>query len=218
MMKFFSKIIFAGLLVLLALSSNAQGINFQGVARSANGTIIASSNISLRLSIITNNIDATPEYIETKTVFTNPQGIFSVVVGDGSNATVIGNFKNISWGIGVKFLKVEMDPAAGTNFINMGATKLQYVPYSFYSLGVDGANVQGIVPVKAGGTGVNNLNDLKKLFSPVGNTDSIGNVKIGNNVLAKAEAVPSMFFGSMNKNNINILKNKYMHFIYARFI
>ncbi len=195
-------------ILLLAISKfsfvNAQGINFQGVARSANGTIISSSNISLRLSIISKNVDATPEYVETKTVVTNPQGIFSVVVGDAANATVIGNFKNIVWSDGIKFLKVEMDPAAGSNFINMGATQLQYVPYSFYSLGVNGANVSGIIPVKSGGTGVNNLNDLKKVLGGVGNVDSIGNIKIGNNVLAKAVAMPSMFNGSLNKNNINI--------------
>lgn len=114
----------------------SQGINFQGVARSANGTIIANSNISLRLSIIAKNVDATPEYIETKTVITNTQGIFSIVVGDASNTTIAGSFKNISWSDAPKFLKVEMDPAGGTNYINMGATQLQYVPYSFYSLGV----------------------------------------------------------------------------------
>jgi hypothetical protein len=141
--------------------ASAQGINFQGVARSANGTILASSNISLRLSIISKNVDATPEYIETKTVVTNAQGIFSIVVGDATNAVVTGNFKNIAWKDGIKFLKVEMDPSAGTNYINMGATQLQYVPYSFYSLGVDAANVTGILPIEKGGTGVGSLVDLK---------------------------------------------------------
>ena len=149
----------------------AQGINFQGVARSANGTIIASSNISLRLSIISKNVDATPEYIETKTVVTNAQGIFSVVVGDATNAVVTGNFKNIAWKDGIKFLKVEMDPSAGTNYINMGATQLQYVPYSFYSLGVAAENVTGILPVEKGGTGVGSLADLKTALK-ISNFDS----------------------------------------------
>lgn len=133
-MKYFFRI--TTLLIAVSISNfvSAQGINFQGVARSANGTIIASSNISLRLSIISKNVDATPEYIEIKTVVTNAQGIFSIVVGDATNATVVGGFKNISWSDGPKFLKVEMDPAGGANFINMGATQLQYVPYSFYNL------------------------------------------------------------------------------------
>lgn len=138
-----------------------QGINFQGVARSANGTIIAGSNVSLRLSIIAKNVDATPEYVETKTVMTNAQGIFSIVVGDGSNTAVIGNFKNIVWSDGPKFLKVEMDPAGGTNYLNMGATQLQYVPYSFYSYGVAASNVSGVLSVDKGGTGVSTIAALK---------------------------------------------------------
>ena len=86
------KILFTLLIFVFAQNVFGQGINFQGVARSANGTIIASSNISLRLSIISKNVDATPEYIETKTVVTNAQGIFSIVVGDATNAVVTGNF------------------------------------------------------------------------------------------------------------------------------
>ena len=82
------KIFLTILLLIVVIFGYSQGINFQGVARSANGTIIASSNISLRLSIISKNVDATPEYIETKTVVTNAQGIFSVVVGDATNAVV----------------------------------------------------------------------------------------------------------------------------------
>jgi uncharacterized protein (TIGR02145 family) len=160
-MKRISKCILLLVFSILTTSVFSQGINFQGVARSANGTIIASSNISLRLSIISKNVDATPEYIETKTVVTNAQGIFSVVVGDAANAVVTGNFKNIAWKDGIKFLKVEMDPSAGTNYINMGATQLQYVPYSFYSLGVDAANVTGILPIEKGGTGVASISDLK---------------------------------------------------------
>lgn len=145
----------------ISIYSNAQGINFQGVARSSNGTIIASANIGLRLSIISKIIDGTPEYVETKTVMTNSQGIFSIVVGDASNTTVIGNFKSISWADAPKFLKVEMDPTGGVNYINMGTTQLQYVPFSYYSLGVAATNVSGILPVDKGGTGVNSLPKLK---------------------------------------------------------
>jgi hypothetical protein len=173
------KILSTILLFTTAILGYSQGINFQGVARSANGTIIAGSNVSLRLSIIAKNVDATPEYVETKTVMTNAQGIFSIVVGDGSNTTVVGNFKNIIWSENPKFLKVEMDPAGGTNYLNMGATQLQYVPYSFYSYGVDASNVKGIVPVKAGGTGVATLEELKTALNivipPSIDTNSLSN-------------------------------------------
>lgn len=155
------KILSTIILVAIVVSSYSQGINFQGVARSANGTIIAGSNVSLRLSIISKNADALPEYVETKTVLTNAQGIFSIVVGDASNTAVVGSFKNIVWSEGPKFLKVEMDPAGGTNYLNMGSTQLQNVPFAYYSYGVNAANVNGILPIASGGTGVSSLNTFK---------------------------------------------------------
>ena len=165
------KIILVITMIIISHFGYTQGINFQGVARSANGTILASSNISLKLSIISKIVDGTPEYVETKLVLTNSQGIFSIVVGDSANAKLLGSFKNIVWSEGPKFLKVEMDPAGGTNYINMGATQLQYVPYSFYSYGVDAGNVKGIIPIKAGGTGVASIEDLKTAL----NLDKINN-------------------------------------------
>jgi uncharacterized protein (TIGR02145 family) len=186
-----SKFILILFLSIFVNSAFSQGINFQGVARSANGTIIASSNVSLRLSIISKSADATPEYVETKTVVTNAQGIFSIVVGDATNTTVVGSFKNIVWSENPKFLKVEMDPAGGTNYLNMGATQLQYVPYSFHSYGVDGSNIKGIVPVKAGGTGVATLDELKTALNfvipPSIDTNSLSNII--NEKLSKLDTV-----------------------------
>lgn len=175
--------------------SFSQGINFQGVARSANGTIIASSNVSLKLSIIAKSVDATPEYVETKTVMTNAQGIFSIVVGDASNTAVIGSFKNIVWSDGPKFLKVEMDPAGGTNYLNMGATQLQYVPYSFYSYAVDGNNIKGIVPVKAGGTGVASLEELKAALSITSSTN-LDTTSLSNRIELKLSKNDTIFLSN----------------------
>ena len=187
---------------LLGFSVNAfsQGINFQGVARSANGTIIASSNISLRLSIIAKAADTTPEYVETKTVTTNSQGIFSIVVGDASNTTVTGSFKSISWANAPKFLKVEMDPAGGANYINMGTTQLQYVPYSFYSLGVAAGNVNGILPVEKGGTGVGSLDSLKAALKiPIVDT-----ISLNSKIASKLTGTDTVSLS----NRINIVESK----------
>ncbi len=183
-MKFNFKFVATLILATVTYYANAQGINFQGVARSANGTIIAGSNISLRLSIISKSVDATPEFVETKTVVTNSQGIFSIVVGDSTNKAITGNFKNIVWADAPKFLKVEMDPSGGSNYINMGATQLQYVPYSFYSLGVAAANVTGILPLAKGGTGVASIAELKtSLGIDKYGSSSLENISIGTNAL-----------------------------------
>jgi hypothetical protein len=202
-MKRINKCILSLVFSILTTSAISQGINFQGVARSANGTIIASSNISLRLSIISKNVDATPEYIETKTVVTNAQGIFSIVVGDATNAVVTGNFKNIAWKDGIKFLKVEMDPSAGTNYINMGATQLQYVPYSFYSLGVAAENVNGVLPIEKGGTGVASISDLKGALALDTKLNAADTISLSNriNILSTSSSflAPSM---TMSKRNL----------------
>ena len=155
------RILFTLLIFVFAQNVIGQGINFQGVARSANGTIIASQKISLKLSIITGVSTNTPDYIETRSVETNAQGIFSIVIGDIGAITTIGAYANINWKNNIKFLKVEMDPNNGTNFISMGTTQLQYVPFSYYANGVDAANVAGVLPVKSGGTGVASLDELK---------------------------------------------------------
>ena len=155
------KIFFTLLIFIFAQNVIGQGINFQGVARSANGTILASQKISLKLSIITGSNTSAPDYMETRSVETNTQGIFSIVVGDVGAITTIGAYANINWKNNIKFLKVEMDPNNGTNFISMGTTQLQYVPFSYYANGVDAANVAGVLPVKSGGTGVASLDELK---------------------------------------------------------
>ena len=165
------RILFTLFIFVFAQNIFGQGINFQGVARSANGTILASSNISLRLSIISKSVDATPEYVEIKKVVTNAQGIFSIVIGDAVVGSTTGTFSSINWANAPKFLKVEMDPSGGTSYINMGITQLQYVPYSFYSLGVAAENVTGVLPVEKGGTGVGSLADLKTALK-ISNFDS----------------------------------------------
>ena len=142
------------------------GLNFQGVARNPSGVILASQNISLRFSVLNTSTTGTAEYIETRNVVTNGQGIFSIVIGDGTAAAIVnlGTYANINWKTMPKFLKVELDPNAGSNFFTMGVTQLQTVPYSNYSnysASVDADNIIGIVPVSKGGTGANDLNILK---------------------------------------------------------
>jgi Protein of unknown function (DUF1566) len=158
------KIPFLFLLIaaMLIRNANAQtGLNFQGVARSATNTILASQPISLRLSIVQGSSTGTSEYSETRKVITNAQGLFTAVIGDTGAISTIGNYAAINWKLTPKFLKIEMDPAAGTNFISMGTTQFQSVAYAQFAKTVDAENISGIIPITSGGTGVNNLASLK---------------------------------------------------------
>jgi hypothetical protein len=156
------RILFFILLSIVMIKTNAQtGLNFQGVARTSNNVILASQAITIKLSILQGSSTGTAEYTETRKVTTNAQGLFTAVIGDTGAISTLGNFTTINWKLTPKFLKIEMDPAAGTNFITMGTTQFQYVAYAQFAKSVDAENIVGIVPVTLGGTGVNSLTDLK---------------------------------------------------------
>ena len=156
------RILFFILLSIVMIKTNAQtGLNFQGVARTSNNVILASQAITIKLSILQGSVTGTAEYTETRKVTTNAQGLFTAVIGDTGAISTLGNFTTINWKLTPKFLKIEMDPAAGTNFITMGTTQFQYVAYAQFAKSVDAENIVGIVPVTSGGTGVNSLTGLK---------------------------------------------------------
>ena len=146
-------------------ASAQTGLNFQGVARTTNNVIIASQDITLKLSILQGTASGIPEYIEVRKVKTNAQGLFTVVIGDTGTMINLGNFSDIDWKLSPKFLKIEIDPAAGNNFISMGTTQFQYVAYAKYANSVLAENISGVVPVTRGGTGASSLTALKSNLS-----------------------------------------------------
>jgi hypothetical protein len=158
-------ILFIQLFFVLINSKAQTGLNFQGVARTNNNIILASQPISLRLSILQGSASGTTEYTETRKVITNAQGLFTAVIGDTGAISTLGNFTNINWKLTPKFLKIEMDPAAGNNFITIGTTQFQYVAYAQFANSVDAENITGIVPVARGGTGANSLSSFKTVMS-----------------------------------------------------
>ena len=154
------------MLTLYFINLNGQinkGINFQGVARSDNGIILANKIVTLRLSIKNDSINGVIEYQEIKSITTNTIGLFSVVVGSKQDRNIIsiGNFENINWSNTEKFLEVEVDLTGELYFSSLGIQKINYVPYAFYADQVDAVNINGIVGLKKGGTGVDNLKDFK---------------------------------------------------------
>jgi hypothetical protein len=154
--------LFIIMLLMILVNTHAQtGLNFQGVARTSNNVILASQAITIKLSILQGSSTGTADYVETRRVITNAQGLFTAVIGDTGAISSLGNFTNINWKNTPKFLKIEMDAAAGTNFITMGTTQFQYVAYAQFAKSVDAENIVGIVPVTLGGTGVNSLTGLK---------------------------------------------------------
>src|SRR6187402_1519165 len=95
-----------------------QGINYQAVARDANGQLIPNATIGVQLTIHDTAAGGAIVYRERHVVVTNAFGTFSVVVGGGGLVT--GTFGNIAWDGADKYLQVETDLSGGTNYTDMG--------------------------------------------------------------------------------------------------
>lgn len=119
------------LLVCAAIAQSPQSIPYQAVARDSFGTPLPNQHIQLRMSIRTGSAGGTIVYQETDTATTSKLGMFTVNVGSGS--VVSGTFSAIDWANGSKYLQVEIDPAGGTSYVNMGASQLLSVPYALYA-------------------------------------------------------------------------------------
>ena len=156
-----------------AFAQTNKGINFQGIARDNNGYILANKSINIRISIKADTLSSKIEYQEITPITTNVLGLFNIVVGATETNKIIsaGPFENINWSKADKYLQIEIDTVGDLSFIYMGTQKINYVPYSFYAENVSAENINGVIGITQGGTGLNNLKDIKTLF----NIDKINN-------------------------------------------
>ena len=150
-----------------------KGINFQGIARDNNGYILPNKSIHIRISIKADTNSSKNEYQEISPVTTNVLGLFSVVVGatETNKIITVGPFENINWSKGEKYLQVEIDTVGDLYFIQLGYQKINYVPFSFYADNVGAQNINGVIGISQGGTGLDNIKDVKVLY----NIDKINN-------------------------------------------
>ena len=94
----------------LAMTQVPQGINYQAVARDADGVILDGVSGDVVISIL-DTLNGNVIYSEKHQVTTNQFGLFTLVIGKGTPLT--GNFSSIVWAVGSKFLKVEGDFGSG---------------------------------------------------------------------------------------------------------
>ncbi len=114
-----------------ALAQAPQGIPYQAIARNSSGQAIASTAVRVRFSIRDSIATGVVRYQETHNPTTSALGLFSVNVGMGT--VVSGSFSGINWGKNAKFLQIELDPAGGTAYTDLGTTQLMSVPYALHS-------------------------------------------------------------------------------------
>lgn len=130
-MKNVITILVAFLMTINVFSQAPQKMSYQAVIRNISNTLVTSSPIGMRISIIQGSALGTSVYVETQTLATNTNGLATLEIGSGT--VITGTFSNINWAAGPYFIKTETDPNGGANYSISGTTELLSVPYSLFS-------------------------------------------------------------------------------------
>ncbi|MFM7589559.1 MAG: hypothetical protein ACKO55_10650, partial [Bacteroidota bacterium] len=106
--------------------------NHHAVVRDLTGQLVAGQAIRLRISLVQGvGIAASDRYVETHLVTTNASGLFTLEVGAGT--VVSGRMDSVQWALGQVYLRTEVDPTGGTNYLLSSNRELLSVSYALYA-------------------------------------------------------------------------------------
>ncbi len=108
-----------------------QKMSYQAVIRNSNDSLLISTPVGMRISLVQSSPTGTVVYSETQTETTNANGLVSLQIGMGT--AVSGTFANIDWAAGPYYVKTETDLSGGTNYTIISSNELLSVPYALFS-------------------------------------------------------------------------------------
>ncbi|HNW70946.1 MAG TPA: hypothetical protein PKI01_11120 [Bacteroidales bacterium] len=126
-----TKIIFSLIFLMtmgFTFAQSPQAFNYQAVARDASGSLLVSQALGIRVSLHKGSASGGVVYSELFAPTTNEFGLFTLAIGTGT--IIDGQFDTIAWGKNQYWMQVEMDPAGGVAYTDMGTTQLLSVPYA----------------------------------------------------------------------------------------
>ena len=121
---------FLALFVNSIYSQSPNSFTYQSVVRDASGKLMSNKDISLRISILKSSQNGSSVYSEEHSVTTNTNGLATLIIGKGLSAD---EMDTIDWSDGPYYLKVEVDPEGGFNYIAEDTSQLLSVPYAMMS-------------------------------------------------------------------------------------
>lgn len=147
----------------IGFAQHQKGIVFQAVARNDQGIVLSNKQLQVRISILSDTLSENIVYQEVVALTTNPLGLLTILIGGKEQGKImpIGNFARIQWAQSSHFIRIEIDPENKLQFTRIGQQQIQYAVYAFTADHLLASNIEGIVPIQQGGTGVNNLAALK---------------------------------------------------------
>jgi len=103
-------------------------MSYQAVIRDADNELITNQLVGIKLSILQGSPIGSEVFTEEQTPLTNANGLISIIIGD----TGI-DLNSIDWGEGPYYIKIDTDPAGGTNYTITGTSQLLSVPYALHA-------------------------------------------------------------------------------------
>ncbi len=118
----------------LSAQFTPQGFNYQSIIRDESGNPLTNQTITLLFSVRSGAPNGPVAYSEKQSLSTNEFGLVNLVIGQGGTP-LIGEFNNINWGGGAKFLTVSVESTPNV-FNEIGTSELMSVPYALYAQNV----------------------------------------------------------------------------------
>ena len=100
-------------------------INYQGVARQADGTLMSGMSLTIDVKLKFGSSSAEAEYEESHSLTTDANGVFSLSIGNGN--AISGDYGGLPWGNQAAFASISL------NGNEIGTTELMAVPHALSS-------------------------------------------------------------------------------------
>ena len=105
--------------------------NYQAVLRDAQGELLRSERVHLKVSILGGENGETLDYMETHVVRTSDHGQVGLRIGEGAPSK--GVFGDMDWSKGDKWIKIDIDKNNDGDYLTLGQSRLLSVPYALYA-------------------------------------------------------------------------------------
>jgi len=137
-MKLLRQILSLLIIITFSIKGNAQavvpeGILFQAVARDVNNNAASNRNVYVQIAIKRTAPSGVVDYSENFKVVSSQEGIFSVVIGQGTRTSGVTNLKQLEWTKYIYFinLKIAIEPTLpvpnwtpNDNYVDIGTSQL----------------------------------------------------------------------------------------------
>ena len=117
-------------------SQAPDAFNYQAVLRDAEGELLRSELVHLKVSVLSGGHGEVLDYAETHIIRTSDFGQVDLKIGMG--LATKGVFSVMDWSIGSKWIKIDIDKNKDGDYHSLGQSRLLSVPYALYAKNVSG--------------------------------------------------------------------------------